>query len=134
MTPAAWPREFDRQCGGFPGQPRHTFSFDLGSAILGALIHMMVGARYGVAFALVVRAAWLSGLMTLAVAGTARGAVVFVVSSFVGLPIAAVVLNSDDQIADMASLVVYGTFLTEHLMSGLAVGLFPAACASRAAH
>jgi hypothetical protein len=46
-----------------------------------------------------------------------------VISSFVGLPLAAVIFNSGDQITNMARLVGYGTFLVEHLIFGLSLGL-----------
>ena len=45
------------------------------------------------------------------------------ISSFVGLPLAAAIFNSGDQITNMAELVGYGTFLVEHLIFGLFLGL-----------
>jgi hypothetical protein len=98
-----------------------TFYFSFGPALLGAVIHMMIGAMYGAAFAVIAARLRLGG-PTLAVAGAAWGAAVFVISSFVGLPLAAKVFSSGDQITHMARLVGYNTFLTEHVLFGLALG------------
>ena len=98
------------------------FEFFAGPAVLGAVIHMMVGAMYGVGFGVVVSLTRIRG-MALVAGGIAWGALVFVVSSFVGLPLAAAILNSGDQITNMAQLVGYGTFLVEHLIFGLVLGL-----------
>jgi hypothetical protein len=51
------------------------------------------------------------------------GAVAFVLSSWVLLPLAASVFSSGDQITHMARLVGYGTFLVEHLLFGMTVGV-----------
>jgi hypothetical protein len=59
----------------------------------------------------------------LVASGVVWGAIVFLMSSFVALPVAASLLGSGDQIARMASMVGYGTFLAEHLVYGLALGL-----------
>ncbi|MEP6855373.1 MAG: hypothetical protein ABJA33_07885, partial [Pedococcus sp.] len=61
--------------------------------------------------------------MALVAGGVVWGGLVFVISSFAGLPLAAAVLNSGDQITNMAELVGYGTFLAEHLIFGLFLGL-----------
>ncbi|MEO6142937.1 MAG: hypothetical protein ABIP19_03080 [Dermatophilaceae bacterium] len=53
----------------------------------------------------------------------AWGAIVFVVSSFIALPVAAALFSSGDQISQMASKVGYGTFLTEHVLLGLALAV-----------
>ncbi|MGB3827661.1 MAG: hypothetical protein WA962_02710 [Ornithinimicrobium sp.] len=98
------------------------FEFFAGAALLGAVVHMMVGAMYGVGFAVLVGLTRIRG-MALVAAGVVWGGLVFVISSFVGLPLAAAVLNSGDQIANMAELVGYGTFLVEHLIFGLFLGL-----------
>lgn len=97
------------------------FYFTFGPAVLGALIHMMIGAMYGAVFAVAARALKLRSL-NLVIAGTIWGAMVLVVSSWIGLPLAAAIFNSGDQITDMAKMVGYGTFLTEHLFFGLALG------------
>jgi hypothetical protein len=98
------------------------FFFAVGPAVLGAAIHMMIGAMYGAVFAVVAGFVGLRGSML--VAGAALwGAVVFAVSTFVALPLAASLLGSGDQVADMASMVGYPTFLAEHVLFGLALGL-----------
>jgi hypothetical protein len=99
-----------------------TFYFDFGPAVLGAIIHMMIGAMYGVMFAVVALALRLRGPVLVA-AGVLWGAMAFLVSSFVALPVAAKLFGSGDQITHMAAKVGYGTFLTEHLLFGLALGL-----------
>ena len=104
------------------GMADSTFYFVLGPAVLGAVIHMMVGAMYGAMFGIVLTFVRSSGPALVAV-GAVFGAMVFVVSSWVGLPIAAAIFNSGDQITDMAKMVGYGTFLVEHVMFGLALGL-----------
>lgn len=98
------------------------FSFSFGPAVLGAIIHMMIGAMYGVMFAVVALRLRLRGPVLVA-AGVLWGAMAFVVSSFAALPVAAHLFGSGDQIAHMASAVGYDTFLTEHLLFGLALGL-----------
>jgi hypothetical protein len=99
-----------------------TFYFTLGPALLGAVIHMMVGAMYGAIFALLVSMRRLSAPM-LVTAGTAWGAVAFVLSSWVLLPLAASVFSSGDQITHMARIVGNGTFLVEHVLFGMTVGV-----------
>jgi len=98
------------------------FFFAFGPAVLGAVIHMMVGAMYGLMFAVVADLLRLRGAMLVA-SGVVWGAMVFVISSFVALPVAASLFDSGDQIAQMASKVGYGTFLAEHVIFGLALGL-----------
>ena len=98
-----------------------TFYFAFGPAVLGAIVHMMIGAMYGAICAIAASLLQLRGPVLIA-AGAAWGAIVFVISSFVALPIAAAVFSSGDQISQMASKVGYGTFLTEHVLFGLALG------------
>ena len=98
------------------------FEFFAGTALVGALVHMMVGAMYGVGFGVLASLAKIRG-MALVAAATLWGALVFVISSFVGLPLAAAIFDSGDQITNMAELVGYGTFLVEHLIFGLVLGL-----------
>lgn len=99
-----------------------TFYFAFGPAVLGAFIHMMIGAMYGAMFAVVAVFLRLHG-PALVAAGAVWGGVVFVISSFIALPVIAAVLGSGDQITNMASMVGYGTFLVEHVLFGLALGL-----------
>ena len=98
------------------------FHLVLGPAVLGAMVHMMTGAMYGAVFALLVSRLSLSRAR-LAGVGTLYGAMVFAVSAWIGLPIAAAVFSSGDQITHMAELAGWGTFLLEHLMYGLVLGL-----------
>lgn len=97
-----------------------TFYFAFGPAILGAAIHMMTGAMYGAVFAAAVHGARLRGA-TLIGAGALWGAMVFAVSSWIGLPLAAKLFSSGDQITHMAKMVGYPTFLTEHVLFGVAL-------------
>lgn len=108
------------------------FFFSVGPAILGAIVHMMVGAMYGVMFAVAARLLHLRGGIVLA-AGVVWGGMAFLLSSFLALPIAAALLHSGDQITHMAAKVGYGTFLTEHLIFGLVLGALLAS-SRRAAH
>jgi len=101
------------------GMAGSNFYFVFGPAMVGALIHMMVGAMYGVLFAVIVRMAKLRG-MTLLLAGMIYGAVVFAVSAWVGLPLAATIFSAGDPITNMAAMVGYPTFLVEHIMFGVA--------------
>ncbi len=98
------------------------FEFFAGPALLGALIHMMIGAMYGAGFGVLASLAKIRG-MALVAAGVVWGGLVFVISAFAGLPLAAAIFNSGDQITNMAELVGYGTFLVEHLIYGLFLGL-----------
>ena len=109
-----------------------TFDFFFGPALVGAVIHMMVGEMYGAMFGVLVALTRLRPML-LPVAGAVWGAAVFVVSSFIAVPIAASVFNSGDQITHMARMVGYGTFLVEHLLFGLALGLLLLVAGSRAA-
>lgn len=99
-----------------------TYYVSSGTALLGAALHMMTGAMYGAAFgAIVAMLRFNRGLLPLA--GALWGALVFVISTYVGLPLAAAIFNSGDQITHMARMVGYGTFLLEHVLFGLALGL-----------
>jgi hypothetical protein len=104
----------------------HTYTFALGPALLGALVHMMTGAVYGALFAVAASMLRLRG-MVLMLGGVAWGAVAFALSSWVLLPVTASVLSSGDQITHMAKMVGYPTFLAEHLLFGLALGMMLAA-------
>lgn len=98
------------------------FTFVFGPAVLGAMIHMMVGAMYGAAFAVV---AYLLRWHGVALVGAAMawGLIVFAISSWIGLPIAAALFGGGDPIRDMAGMVGYPTFIVEHLMFGIALGI-----------
>lgn len=98
------------------------FHVELGPAVLGAMIHMMTGAMYGAMFAVVVARLAL-GRSAIVGLGLLYGAMVFAVSSWIGLPIAASVFGSGDQITHMARMAGWGTFVIEHLVFGLALGM-----------
>lgn len=110
------------------------FHFTLGTALLGAIIHMTTGAMYGAVFGLVlhlVSARTDLGTVVLAGTGAAYGFLVFAVSAFVGLPLAARVFDSGDPISDMAEMAGWGTFIGEHLLYGLVLGLVLSRAAQR---
>jgi hypothetical protein len=108
------------------------FHFVLGPAVLGAIIHMMTGAIYGAIFGLLVARLRL-GLAALTGAGLVYGALVFAVSAFITLPIAAALFNSGEQITNMAQMAGWGTFIVEHLLYGLTVGIVVAISRARTA-
>ncbi|WP_235870672.1 hypothetical protein [Rhodococcus xishaensis] len=99
-----------------------SFYFSAGPALLGAVIHMMVGAVYGAIFGLLVWVAKLRGISVF-VSGIVWGLVVFAASVWVGLPIAAALFGGGDPIRTMASMVGYPTFLVEHLLYGGVLGV-----------
>ncbi|WP_245720174.1 hypothetical protein [Nocardia uniformis] len=103
-----------------------TFYFSLGPAAVGAIVHMMVGAGYGMMFGIVAVLARLRGVMLIG-SGIIWGAIVFALSAWIGLPLAASLFGGGDPIRDMASMVGYPTFLVEHLLYGAALGLLLAA-------
>jgi uncharacterized membrane protein YagU involved in acid resistance len=98
------------------------FHFVLGPAMVGMMIHLTTGAIYGIVFALVARAARLSGAAAVAV-GAAFGVAVMLFSSFVGLPAAAALFGGGEPIADMPKVVGWTTFTIEHVMFGMVLGL-----------
>ena len=98
------------------------FHFVFGTAVLGAVIHMMTGAVYGAIFGLIISRLHL-GLTAFAGIGLVYGFLVFVVSAYVGLPIAAAVFGGGDPIKNMASMAGWGTFIIEHLLYGLTLGV-----------
>lgn len=120
-----------------------SFEIAAGTAIVGLMIHMMTGAMYGGIFGVVVAQLKLTGAGLLAVIGVVYGALVFVMSAYVGLPLAAAVFGVDDlaegpmagknPIADMAEMAGWGTFVAEHLVFGLVLGLLVVAGVRRRA-
>jgi len=96
-----------------------SFYFAFGPAVVGAAIHMMTGAMYGIVFAVLARLAKVSGV-NLLVAGMVFGVIVFAASAWIGLPLAATIFGSGEQITNMAAMVGYPTFLIEHVMFGVA--------------
>jgi hypothetical protein len=108
------------------------FTFAFGPALLGVLIHMTTGALYGAIFGLAVSRLRLAAPL-LAGIGVGYGAIVFAVSTWIGLPIAAALFNSGDQIKNMAEMAGWGTFVVEHLLFGLVLGLLVAGARIRTA-
>ena len=106
------------------------FHLVFGTAILGAMIHMMTGAMYGAVFGLIVSRLNLK-LAVLAGVGLVYGAIVFAMSSFIGLPLAAAIFDSGDPIKNMAEMAGWGTFIIEHLIFGLTLGLLLGAARAR---
>lgn len=98
------------------------FAFLFGPAILGAVIHMMTGAMYGAVFGLIASRLRL-GVAALAGVGMVYGFLVFVFSVYIGLPLAAAIFDSGDPIRNMAEMAGWGTFIIEHLMYGIVLGL-----------
>lgn len=104
------------------GMSGSNFYFAFGPAVVGAIVHMMVGAMYGIVLAIIVRFTKLSGT-NLIIVGMIYGAIIFAVSAWIGLPLAAAIFSSGDQITHMAAMVGYGTFLVEHIMFGVAAAV-----------
>ena len=100
----------------------HMFTFAFGPAMLGAIVHMMVGAMYGAIFAVVAHYLKWQGPLLVG-AAMLWGVVVFAVSTWIGLPLAATLFGGGDPIRDMASMVGYPTFLVEHLLFGATLGM-----------
>lgn len=105
-----------------------TFVLSAGTAVLGLLIHMMVGAIYGAVFGAAVALVPQLSRAIVTGLGVVWGGVVFLVSAFIGLPLAAAIVGVGDlpdgnPIADMAQMAGWGVFLTEHLLFGLVLGV-----------
>ena len=98
----------------------HHFWFTAGPAVLGLVIHMVTGAAYGMVFVLIAQRLRRSLVIP---AGMVYGLAVFVVSSFVGLPVAAKLTGAGPVITNMAKMVGWSTFAVEHLMFGTVLGL-----------
>ena len=98
-----------------------SFYFAAGPAAVGLVVHMVTGAAYGVVFGLLVWWLRLTKALTVAL-GTVYGVAVLLVSSFVGLPIAARVFGGGEPISGMPRLAGWGTFTVEHLIFGLVAG------------
>jgi hypothetical protein len=98
------------------------FTFSAGPAIVGLMIHMMVGAAFGAIFGLLLtRVPDLSTAARIG-AGTLFGVVAFGLSAFVLLPMMSSVANDAYAIKHMASIVGYPTFLAEHVVFGMVLG------------
>lgn len=100
----------------------HAVTWSLGTFLLGATIHMAVGATYGALFGVLIRRLGIAGPSML-IAGLVWAVIVFAFSSCVGLPTAAALFDAGYPISNMASLVGYPSFLFEHLVYGAALGI-----------
>lgn len=99
-----------------------TFTFVAGPALVGLMIHMMVGAAYGAVFGLILTRLPEPATAARIGAGMAFGVAVFAASAFVLLPMMSVVANDADAIKNMADMVGYPTFLLEHVVFGMVLG------------
>ncbi len=108
------------------------FHFVFGTAIIGAVIHMMTGAMYGAVFGLLV-SPFNVNLAVPSVIGLIYGAIVFAISAFIGLPLAATIFDSGDPIKNMAEMAGWVTFIIEHLLFGLVLGMLVAVARTRTA-
>lgn len=98
-----------------------TTYFSLGPALVGLVVHMMVGAFWGIVFALGASRLGLRGPAAAGV-GIVYGLAVMLFMAFIGLPITAAVLRGGDMVSDMATLAGWGTFAVEHATYGLVLG------------
>jgi hypothetical protein len=98
-----------------------TTYFSLGPALLGLVVHMLVGAVFGLVFALGASRLGLGGRPAVG-AGIVFGLAFMVFMAFVGLPITAAVLRGGDVVDDMVTVVGWGTFAVEHAIYGLVLG------------
>ena len=98
------------------------FYFQFGPALLGMMVHLIVGAAYGVIFGLLARALRLRGVGAIA-GGAVYGILAMAFSSVVGLPIAASLFGGGKPISAMPSMVGWSTFTVEHLIFGAIVGI-----------
>jgi hypothetical protein len=98
------------------------FTVFAGPAAIGLLVHLAVGAAYGIVFALIVGSFRWSRL-ALVPAGIVFGLAVVAFSSFVGLPLAASLFDAGEPIRDMPTLAGWVTFTVEHLIFGFVLGL-----------
>ena len=83
---------------------------------------MATAASSGAIFAVVARLLrWHGGVLV--VAATVWGLIVFAISAWIALPIAAALFDGGNPIRNMASMVGYPTFIVEHLMFGAVLGI-----------
>jgi hypothetical protein len=102
-----------------------------GPALLGAFVHMMVGAVAGIAFVALASLRHVGRTATV-FAGLVFGLMVMLVNILVVLPVTARVLGGGDPIADMGAIAGWLTFTVEHALFGLVLGLLVSAMTPRA--
>jgi hypothetical protein len=98
------------------------FYLELGPALAGAAVHLMIGAGFGAVFALLVRALRLRGLLGLA-AGAGYGLAVMALMGLVLLPAVADQTAGGQLIAEVPDTLGWPVFAGEHLLYGLALGV-----------
>jgi len=98
------------------------FTLEAGPALVGLMIHMMVGASFGAIFGLILTRLPDLGAGARIGAGMAFGVVAFAASAFALLPMMSVVANDADAIKNMASMIGYPTFLLQHVVFGMVLG------------
>lgn len=103
----------------------HDFHVVMGTALVGAMIHMMTGAMFGALFGLVATRLSLTRA-ALAGVGLGYGALVFAASAWIGLPVAASIFGAGDPIDNMAQMAGWSTFFVEHLVFGVVLGFLVA--------
>ena len=106
------------------------FYFSAGPAIVGAIVHMMTGAIFGVIFVLIARSTSIKGF-TAVIAGAMFGVLVMGINGVIGLPIIARIFGGGEPISDMAKIVGWGHFTVEHLIFGMMLGLIYSLTLSR---
>jgi hypothetical protein len=92
------------------------FYFDLGPALAGLVVHMMWSALYGVLFGVIASRLQLAGTAAI-VGGMVYGVAVMIVMSLIVLPFVGA--------GAMPGMIGWPSFTVEHLMFGLALGLWP---------
>lgn len=95
--------------------------FTAGPALVGLVVHMLIGASAGGLFGAAAAFAALSRSLTI-VGGVIFGLFVMVANALVGLPIVANLFGGGKAISDMPAMVGWGTFTIEHVLFGLVLG------------
>ncbi len=106
------------------------FYFAGGSAIVGALVHMMTGTIAGIIFVLIARSTSIRGLSAV-IAGAMFGILLMAINGLIGLPIMSYLFGGGEPISDMASIVGWGHFTIQHLLYGMMLGLVYTLATSR---
>ena len=92
------------------------FSFALGPALVGLVVHMMWSALYGMIFGLIVYATHLKGTLAV-IFGLVYGVLVMLLMSFIVAPL----VGAPNLLQMLGGL----SFTLGHLMFGLVLGLWP---------
>jgi len=92
------------------------FSFALGPAVLGLVVHMMWSALWGIIFGLIAYGLHLRGVAAI-IGGMVYGVLIMLVMNFVLLPIVGA--------PHLLNLLGGTTFIIGHLLFGMVVGLWP---------